>query len=105
VSVPARKRPRFLLDLAEELAWLRDKAGVEVAERWYDALLETIQFIENHPHVGRERKDLAPAGIRSWRVRGFPRWLIFYAVNSNQEVVIYLVRSGTMNLVVMRMES
>ncbi len=101
----AGKRPRFLLDLAEELFWLKDKAGTEVAERWYDALLVAVQFIEKNPFVGRERKDLSPAGIRSWRVRGFPRWLIFYAATSQKEVVFYRVRSGTMNLVVMKMES
>ena len=98
------KRPRFLLDLAEELTWLKDKAGADVAERWYDALLATIQFIEKNPFVGRERKDLSPAGIRSWRVRGFPRWLIFYAVTDKKKVIFYRVRSGTMNLVVMKME-
>jgi plasmid stabilization system protein ParE len=105
VSVFGSKRPRFLLDLAEELYWLKDKAGAEVAERWYDALVATVQFIEKNPFVGRERKDLSPAGIRSWRVRGFPRWLIFYAVTPKKAVVFYRVRSGTMNLVVMKMES
>jgi plasmid stabilization system protein ParE len=105
VIVFGGKRPRFLLDLAEELAWLKDKAGADVAERWYDALLETIQFIEKNPFVGRGRKDLSPAGIRSWRVRGFPRWLIFYGVTAKKEVVFYRVRAGTMNLVVMKMES
>jgi plasmid stabilization system protein ParE len=103
--VNAAKRPRFLLDLAEELIWVNNKAGTEVAERWYDALLATVQFIEKNPFIGRERKDLSPAGIRSWRVRGFPRWLIFYEATSKGGVVFYRVRSGTMNLVVMKMES
>jgi plasmid stabilization system protein ParE len=103
--VSAAKRPRFLLDLAEELYWLKDKAGAEVAEKWYDALVATVQFIEKNPFVGRERKDLSPAGIRSWRVRDFPRWLIFYAVTDTGKVIFYRVRSGTMNLVVMKMES
>jgi plasmid stabilization system protein ParE len=103
--VSASKRPRFLLDLAEELQWLKEKTGAEVAEQWYDALLATIQFIEKNPWVGRERKDLSPAGIHSWRVRGFSRWLIFYGVNSKGEVVFYRVRSGTMNLVVLKMKS
>ncbi len=101
----AAKRPRFLLDLAEELLWLKEKAGPEVAERWYDALLATIQFIEKNPYAGRERKDLSPAGIRSWRLRGFPRWLIFYAATPDSGVFFYRVRPGTMNLVVMKMES
>jgi len=103
--VNVAKRPRFLLDLVEELYWLKDKAAAEVAERWYDALVATVQFIGKNPLVGRERKDLSPAGIRSWRVCGFPRWLIFYAVTPKKAVVFYRVRSGTMNLVVMKMES
>jgi plasmid stabilization system protein ParE len=105
VSAFGGKRPRFLLDLAEELTWLKDNAGTDVAERWYEALLATIQFIEKNPFVGRERKDLTPFGIRSWRLAGFPRWLIFYAVTDKQKVIFYRVRSGTMNLVVMKMES
>lgn len=99
------KRPRFLLDLAEELTWLRDNAGADVAERWYEALLATIRFIKKNPHIGREREDLTPAGIRSWRMHGFPRWLIFYSVTDRNKVVFYRVRSGTMNLVVMKMKS
>lgn len=101
----AVKRPQFLLDLAEELTWLHDKAGAEVAERWYEGLQATIHFIRNNPYVGRERQDLTPAGIRSWRVQGFPRWLIFYKVTYGRTVVFYRVRSGTMNLVVMNMDS
>jgi plasmid stabilization system protein ParE len=99
------RRPRFLLDLAEELTWLRDKAGADVAQRWYNALVATIGFIEKNPFVGRERKDLSPAGVRSWRVRQFPRWLIFYLVTPENEVIFLRVRSGTMNLVMMKMES
>jgi plasmid stabilization system protein ParE len=105
VSALGGKRPRFLLDLAEELAWLKDNAGADVAGRWYDALLATIQFIRKNPHIGREREDLTPAGIRSWRVHGFPRWLVFYAVTEKGKVIFYRIRSGTMNLVVMKMES
>lgn len=99
------KRPQFLLDLAEELTWLRDNAGAGVAGRWYESLQATIRFIKKNPYVGRERQDLTPAGIRSWRVEGFPRWLVLYGVRDERTVVFYRVRSGTMNLVVMRMDS
>ena len=91
--------------MAEELTWLKDNAGADVAERWYGALLATTQFIRKNPQVGRERKDLTPACIRSWRMREFPRWLIFYGVTDEGKVVFYRIRSGTMNLVVMKMES
>jgi plasmid stabilization system protein ParE len=105
VSASGGKRPRFLLDLAEELTWLKDNAGAAVAERWYEALLATIQFVKRNPYVGREREDLTPAGVRSWRVRGFPRWLVFYSVAERGKVIFHRVRSGTMNLVVLKMES
>jgi plasmid stabilization system protein ParE len=101
----AAKRPRFLLDLAEELTWLKNHAGAEVAERWYGAFLATLEFIEKNSHVGRERTDLSPPGVRSWRLNEFPRWLVFYGVKDNSLIVFYRVRSGTMNLVVMKMES
>ncbi len=68
-------------------------------------LLASSQFIRKNPHVGRERQDLTPAGIRSWRMGDFPRWLFFYGVTDDGRVVFYRVRSGTMNLVVMRMET
>jgi toxin ParE1/3/4 len=91
------KRPRFLLDLAEELEWLKTKAGAEVAERWYQELLAAIEQLEQHPYLGRERSDLKPEGIRSWRLKGFSRWLIFYLVEG-EYLILLRVRSGTMNL-------
>jgi plasmid stabilization system protein ParE len=103
--VKVAKRPRFLLDLAEELVWLKKNAGADVAERWYQALLVTIRFIEENPFAGREREDLRPPGIRSWRLHGFPRWLIFYTVLNDKKVIFYRVRSGTMNLVVLKIKS
>ena len=94
----AIKRPRFLLDLAAELTWLNTKAGPEVAERWYQSLLATMDDLKRHPRLGRERRDLKPAGIRSWRVKRFPRWLIFYSVRKDDALVFLRVRYGTMNL-------
>lgn len=100
-----RKRPRFLLDLAEELTWLNQKAGAEVAEHWYQALKESIRFLQQHPFIGRERTDLKPAGIRSWRISRFPRWLIFYYVGDDEQIVLLRVRPGNMNLTILEMKS
>jgi plasmid stabilization system protein ParE len=101
----ASRRPQFLLDLAEELTWLNSKAGPDVAASWYEALKETIRLLEQHPLIGRERIDLSPQGIRSWRMSRYPRWLIFYGVGSGKKLVLYRIRQGTMNLVVLKMES
>lgn len=95
---PVWKRPLFLLDLAEELIWLRDHAGADIAERWFQGTKETIRFLQTHPEAGRVRRDLHPEGIRSWRVNGFPRWLIFYTLTPCGEVILLRVRHGSRDL-------
>jgi len=93
-------RPQFLFDLAEELNWLNERAGAEVANRWYDSVCSTIEQLQKHPYLGRQRNDLTPEGIRSWRVEGFARWLLFYGVKS-EDLVFLRVRQASMNLVVL----
>ena len=63
--------PRFLLDLAEELNWLNEKAGANITAAWYHSLKTTIRQLARHPFLGRERKNLSPPGIRTWRVADF----------------------------------
>ena len=69
-------RPRFYFDIAREDLWLLDRAGADVADAWHESLWKSILFLEEHPYVGRERRDLKHKGIRSWRIKGFERWLI-----------------------------
>ncbi len=97
-------RPQFLLDVAEELDWLNQKASPEVANKWYEAVWVTIEQLRRHPGLGRQRRDLNPEGIRSWRVKGFARWLLFY-IDRPEALVLLRVRQGTMNLVIMDMDS
>jgi plasmid stabilization system protein ParE len=103
--VNVKKRPQFLFDLAEELLWLNKQAGAEVAERWYYSLQDTLAFLQKHPLAGRERADLKPAGIRSWKISGFSRWLIFYQVKNDRVIIFLRVRAGNMNLGILKMES
>ncbi len=96
------QRPRFLLDLAEELNWLNERAGPETAQRWYEAVCSAIEQLRKSPGMGRRRPDLKPKGIRSWRVKGFARWLLFY-LEQPDALVFLRVRQGTMNLTVLDM--
>jgi plasmid stabilization system protein ParE len=61
-----RVRPAFYLDIAAEELWLLERAGADVADRWHESLWKTIDFLAEHPFIGRERRDLKQAGIRSW---------------------------------------
>ena len=98
------KRPRFLSDLAWELNWLKNKAGAEVAERWYQELTATIEELKQHPHLGRKRPDLKPEGVRSWRIKRFPRWLIFYMAE-DENLILLRVRYGMMDISQLEMQS
>jgi len=102
--IAALTRPQFLLDLAGELNWLTQKAGPEVANRWYEALCATTDKLQLHPALGRLRPDLRPEGIRSWRVKGFARWLVFY-IDRPEAIVFLRVRQGSMNFAMIEMES
>jgi plasmid stabilization system protein ParE len=90
-------RPAFYHDLEREQLWLLENAGAAVADRWFNAVWETISFLKSWPEAGRLRKDLAFEGIRSWRVSRFHRWIIFYEL-SEHVIVLNRITSGMMNL-------
>jgi toxin ParE1/3/4 len=48
------------------------------ARLFLEAAYDTFEFLANNPGVGRERAYLGFPEIRSWRVEGFSRYLIFY---------------------------
>ena len=51
-------RPRFYLDVAEEVEKLAKRAGANTALRWDAAVQRTIKRLLADPYLGRERKDL-----------------------------------------------
>jgi hypothetical protein len=74
-----------------------EHASPEIADRWHEAVWETLAYLQTHPRFGRLRKDLKFPGIRSWGVKRFQRWLIFYGMRDDA-LVFFRVVSGTMNL-------
>jgi plasmid stabilization system protein ParE len=90
-------RPRFWRDLEEEAAYLTQQAGEEIAQRWAAAVWESVEELKAMPLLGRARLDLPFAGIRSWRVKRYPNWALFYAAREDG-IVLYRVRHGAMNL-------
>ncbi len=48
------------------------------ARAFLEAVYSSFEFLARNPGVGRKRADLGFPEIRSWRVAGFRRYLIFY---------------------------
>ncbi len=91
------RRPLFILDVEDCADYLVTEAGEEAARRWKDALAKTIALISKSPEIGRSRHDLPFPGIRSFFLREFPRYLVFYRI-SGKQVELLRVRHGMMHL-------
>jgi toxin ParE1/3/4 len=64
-------------DLAAHVLYLNREAGPETAVRFVDSVESALNRLEAFPYLGRIR-HFRQAGLRSWMVPGFRRWLIFY---------------------------
>jgi plasmid stabilization system protein ParE len=87
----------FEQDFAELVSRFAREASYEVATRFEENTCDLVQLLLKNPKLGRLRNDLKPAGIRSFRVRGFDRYLLFYQVRGEQLILLRL-RYGGMNL-------
>ena len=60
--------------------YLDEHAGESVADRFYDAVIETVERLVRSPNLGERFPTQNPKlqGMRVWRVDGFPQHLIFY---------------------------
>ena len=90
-------RPAFWLDLDRHHYWLAKHLGLELAERWLEAVWNTVFFLRDHPEAGRLRRDLRHAGVRSWLVADFRRWTIFYGIKG-EDLVLYRLEGGERDL-------
>ena len=48
------------------------------ARAFLEAAYNTFEFLARNPGIGRTRADLGFPEVRSWRVDGFRRYLVFY---------------------------
>jgi toxin ParE1/3/4 len=74
------QRPRARLDALEQFVYFGEQAGVDVAERYLDALDKTCALLAQQPQVGRAYDSGISrlTGLRRFRVKGFEHYVIFY---------------------------
>jgi plasmid stabilization system protein ParE len=76
----ASYRPQFLTDIEETADYLYAQAGDDLVARWRQAVKQTRKLVTQFPEIGHLRADLPIEGIRTFYVKGFPNWLIFYHI-------------------------
>ena len=69
--------------------------SLDAGLRFYDAVQRTCEFLAEHPNVGTRRsaKDPSLSNLRSYGVRGFRKYLIFF-VALTDGVYVARVRHG-----------
>jgi plasmid stabilization system protein ParE len=87
----------FEQDFAELVSRFATEASRDVATRFEQNTCDLVQLLSKNPELGRPRKDLKPAGIRSFRIHGFDRYLLFYQVRG-EDLILLRLRYGGMNL-------
>ena len=73
------KKTQAKRDLVEHFVFI-GQDNLEAAHRFLAAADGTFQQLAETPGLGRLREVSNPdlKGLRSWRIRGFENWLVFY---------------------------
>ena len=82
-------------DLDEQSEYLgRDDPSS--AERFLAAAYRAFRDLAETPGLGRLRRFRAARlhGLRSWRVRGFDNWLVFYRVTDNAVEIVRVLHGA-----------
>lgn len=83
-------------DPQEGYRYLR-KHDRDMAEAFLEAAYDTFEFLAANPGVGRPRPEFGHEGLRSWRVDGFRRYLVFYRELPGK-IQVWRVLHGTRDL-------
>jgi len=87
----------FEADFAEITAQLAAVSSPEVSLRWEQAVIRLTELLQKFPELGRVRRDLRGPGIRTFVVKEFPNFLLFYRTTAT-EIIFLRVRYGGMDL-------
>lgn len=90
------RRPEALRDLEDIFVYIGND-NLEAAHRFQQAAESAFQFIAKHPGIGRERRFKAAPDLRSWRIRDFENYLIFFRPQEDS-VEIIRVLHGALDL-------
>ncbi len=87
----------FESDVAELSGYFFERGGPGVGDRFERALVDLVELLDRNPELGRLRRDLQPAGIRSSVLPGFRNYVLFYRIEG-ADLILLRLRFGGMDL-------
>jgi toxin ParE1/3/4 len=91
-------RPPARIDLLESYAFI-GLGSAGNADRFLEAAEHTFRQLADWPTMGRRWRTPIRrlSNVRVWRVRGFPKWLVFY-LSSDEAIEVLRVLHGARDL-------
>ncbi len=80
-------------DIAESAEFI-SKENFGAAIRFLDAVEDSIKLIGRSPRIGRIHKSASRKHVRVWFVRGFSKYLVFYAINDHTISIVRVLHSA-----------
>jgi toxin ParE1/3/4 len=87
------KRSAFFRDL-DRYALRIARENPDAAFRFLEAAEKACTLLGAQPHLGHQEQFRKLTGIRSWRIPGFDKYLIFYRVSSDAIEVLRLIHGA-----------
>jgi toxin ParE1/3/4 len=77
-------------DILCQIEWYADQGLPDIARRFHAAILDAIDALLAMPEAGPPRRTSNPhlTGLRSWHVRGFDEFRVYYLVRPELLTVV-----------------
>ena len=93
MKLPVEESDFINCDVLDIVRYLRQR-NPDAAARFVEAFRSAVDLLSGMPQLGRRRPDLGTPDTRSWRVRKFPRYLIFYEVLPDRVRLLRVLHSS-----------
>jgi plasmid stabilization system protein ParE len=82
-------------DLLRQVEWYAEQGLPDIARRFHAAVLDAIDALLAMPEAGPPKRTSNPrlAGLRSWHVRGFDEFRVYYLVHPELITVVRILHS------------
>lgn len=87
------RRPAFIRDVTHYAIYIA-KDNLDAAARFINATEETCGLLAKEPGLGHAEKFRKVVGVRSFRVSGFEKYLIFYRSHDDTTEFLRLIHGA-----------
>ncbi|MBL8870220.1 MAG: type II toxin-antitoxin system RelE/ParE family toxin [Planctomycetaceae bacterium] len=87
--------PRAEADIVESAQFIAEDS-LDSALRFMDQAQVAFNFLRQFPEAGSDHVYSSDTlrGTRSWPIRGFENWIVFYVVRDNELIVIRVLHGA-----------